>query len=60
VGAVIGALAYLGPGGALTALGSALALLAAIAIAFLGMIWYPIKRLLRWRRTRAARERAPH
>ncbi|MCA8954530.1 MAG: hypothetical protein KDC87_00565 [Planctomycetes bacterium] len=43
-------LAYLGPGGALTLLGSAFALLAAIAMAFFGLVWYPVKRFLRWRR----------
>ena len=41
-------LAYLGPGGALTLIGSALALLAAIIIAFFGLVWYPLKRLIRW------------
>lgn len=41
-------LGYLGPGGVLTLLGSAVALLGAIAVAFFGLIWYPLKRLLRW------------
>ena len=45
---MIGMLAYLGPGGALTLIGSALALLAAMAVAFFGLIWYPLKRLTRW------------
>lgn len=54
------ALAYLGPGGAVTVLGSALALLAAIVLAFFGMVWYPLKRLLRWwRRLRTPQQRTP-
>ncbi len=39
------ALAYLGPGAGLSAIGSFLALLAGIIIAILGFLWYPIKRL---------------
>ena len=46
-------LAYLGPGGALSAVGSFLALLGAILLAVIGFVWYPVKRLLR----SAARER---
>ncbi len=49
-------IAYLGPGGALTLIGSALALLAAIAVAFFGLVWYPLKRLVRWWR----RPKQPH
>jgi hypothetical protein len=40
-------LSYIGPGGALSAIGSLLALLAATVLALLGFVWYPIKRLLR-------------
>lgn len=43
-------LAYIGPGGALSAVGTLLALLAAVALALVGFLWYPIKRLLRSRR----------
>ena len=43
--------AYVGPGAGLSALGSLLALLAAIVVAIAGFIWYPIKRLLGRRRT---------
>ena len=39
------ALAYLGPGAALSTIGTFLALLAAIIVAFVGFFWYPIKRL---------------
>lgn len=38
---------YIGPGGALSALGSLLALGLALVFAVLGFVWYPIKRLLR-------------
>lgn len=48
-------LAYIGPGGALSAIGSLLALLAAAALALLGFVWYPLKRLLRRRRDAAAK-----
>ncbi len=41
------ALAYVGPGAGLSAVGSLLSLLAAIGLAILGFIWYPIRRLLR-------------
>lgn len=47
-------LAYIGLGGALTAIGAFLALLAAIALAVLGFVWYPLQRLLRWLRARKA------
>ena len=37
--------AYIGPGTGLSAIGSFLAVLAGIVVAFLGFLWYPIKRL---------------
>lgn len=39
------AFAYIGPGIGLSAIGSFLAVLAGIVVAFLGFLWYPIKRL---------------
>ncbi len=45
--------AYIGPGGGLTAIGALLALVACIAVAFLGFLWYPVKRILRKRREAA-------
>jgi hypothetical protein len=48
-------LAYLGPGGLLSAFGCAVALLAALAAAFFGLLWYPLRRLRLWWRTRRAR-----
>jgi len=54
-------LAYIGPGGGLSAVGALLALAAAILIAGIGFLWYPLKRLRRNLRSRAARneERTP-
>lgn len=40
--------AYVGPGGVLTAIGALLALVVAMAAAFAGFLWYPLKRLLTW------------
>ena len=40
-------LAYLGPGAGLSALGSLLALIAAVFVAIFGFVWYPVKRLLK-------------
>jgi len=44
------AMAYVGPGSGLTALGSLLAVVAAIFLSVMGFIWYPIKRMLRKKR----------
>ncbi|HRO13190.1 hypothetical protein [Amaricoccus sp.] len=41
------ALAYVGPGAGLTAIGTLLALLGAIGLAVVGFVWYPVKRLIR-------------
>lgn len=41
------ALAYVGPGAGLTAIGTVLSLLAAVVLAIVGFVWYPIKRFLR-------------
>ena len=44
-------LLYIGPGGALTLLGSFLGLLSSVVFAVIGMVWYPITRVLqRFRR----------
>jgi hypothetical protein len=43
--------AYLGPGAGLSAIGSILALIAAILLIAVGFLWYPIKRLLGKSRT---------
>lgn len=46
--------AYVGPGAGLSAVGSLLALLAAVALAVVGFVWYPVKRLLRRRKAVSA------
>lgn len=43
------AYAYMGPGAGLAFLGSLLALIGAVLIGALGVIWYPLKRLLHLR-----------
>lgn len=45
------ALAYVGPGAGITAIGSVLALLAGVVLAIIGFLWYPLKRLFRSRRS---------
>lgn len=45
------ALAYVGPGAGLTAIGTVLALIGAILLGIFGFVWYPVKRLLRRRKT---------
>jgi len=44
-----GASAYVGAGTGLTAIGAVIAFVASVVLAFVGFIWYPIKRLLRAR-----------
>lgn len=41
------AMAYVGPGAGLTAIGTLLALVGALCLAVVGFVWYPVKRLLR-------------
>ncbi len=45
--------AYVGPGAGLTAIGTVLALLAAVGLAIVGFVWYPIRRLARRRKSAA-------
>lgn len=42
--------AYVGPGMGLGVIGAVLGLLTAILLAFAGMVWYPVKRMIRARR----------
>ncbi len=46
------AAAYLGPGAGLGAVGAVIALVAAVALAVVGFVWYPIKRLVAAARTK--------
>lgn len=57
-GTPLAAAAYVGPGAGLSALGSLLALIAAVLVAIAGFIWYPVKRLLRKRGGPVARAEA--
>ena len=51
------ALAYVGPGLGLGAIGSALSLVGAVFLGILGFLWYPIKRLLKvFRKAKASDE----
>ncbi|GAA4752888.1 hypothetical protein GCM10023264_19930 [Sphingomonas daechungensis] len=43
------AYAYMGPGAGLAFIGSLVALIAALGIGALGLIWYPLKRLIHLR-----------
>lgn len=43
------AMAYVGPGTGIAALGAFLAIVAGVIAAIFGFLWYPIKRLLRKR-----------
>lgn len=41
------AAAYVGPGAGLTAIGTVFALVAAVFLAIVGFVWYPVKRMLK-------------
>ncbi|HET8697915.1 MAG TPA: hypothetical protein VFO94_10540 [Gammaproteobacteria bacterium] len=45
--------AYVGPGMGLGVIGAAFGLVAAIFLALVGMVWYPVKRLFRGKRDAA-------
>ena len=45
------AAAYVGPGAGLTAIGTAVAVIGAFLLLIVGFVWYPVKRLLRGRRS---------
>jgi uncharacterized membrane protein len=42
--------AYIGPGAGISAIGALIAVVATVALALFGFVWYPIKRLMRKRR----------
>ena len=50
MGDINSAEAYIGPGVGIAAIGTVLGLLAAIFLAILGLVWFPIKRILRQRK----------
>ena len=41
--------AYVGPGAGISAIGSLLALIAAVLMSIVGFVWYPMKRLIKYR-----------
>jgi len=45
------AFCYVGPGAGLTAIGSFIALCVALVVGVLGFLWFPIKRILRKKKT---------
>ena len=53
------AAAYIGPGAGLSAIGLVLAMVAALGLAVVGFVWYPVKRLLRRRASGGAQDRKP-
>jgi len=43
--------AYVGPGAGLSAIGSLVALVLAVLVAIIGFLWYPLKRLMKGKKT---------
>lgn len=52
-------LAYIGPGPGLGAIGAALTLLGALVLVIVGLVWYPLKRLLGRKGARREAEQTP-
>ena len=54
--------AYIGPGLGLSAIGSLLAFLFMIIVLIFGFFWYPIKRVLAYRKNKAQQQhsKSPH
>ena len=50
-------IAYVGPGAGLSAIGAFLALLGGIIIAIFGFVWYPVRRMLRNRKTASVEDK---
>jgi len=46
------ATAYVGPGAGLSAIGSLLALIAAVVLVVVGFLWYPLKRIMNKRKNK--------
>ena len=45
------ALAYIGPGAGISAIGTFFAVIGAVVLLIVGFLWYPVKRMLRKRKT---------
>lgn len=52
-GLPIAAQAYVGPGAGLTAIGTMIALIAALVLALVGFVWYPLKRAMRAKKAKS-------
>ncbi len=50
--------AYIGPGAGITAIGSVLALIGAVILAIIGLVWYPLKRMMKGRKKSRAQAEA--
>lgn len=47
------AMAYIGPGAGLSAIGAFFALIVGVIVAIIGFVWYPIKRIMRnWKKSK--------
>ncbi len=46
------ALAYIGPGAGLSAIGTAVAVIGAVLLLIVGFVWYPVRRMLRSRKAK--------
>lgn len=44
--------AYIGPGAGLSAVGTFIALVGAVLLAIVGFVWYPMKRMLKGRKSK--------
>lgn len=51
--------AYVGPGAGLTAIGTMIALFAALVLAIVGFVWYPVKRMMRARKAKGEIQQPP-
>lgn len=50
--AIAAATAYIGPGAGIGAIGSLIAVVSAGVLTLIGLVWYPVRQLLRFRRSR--------
>ena len=50
------AMAYVGPGTGIAALGAMLAIIAGVIVALFGFLWFPIKRIMNQRKQAASKD----
>ena len=53
------AIAYIGPGAGLTAIGTVIALVAVVFFTIVGFIWYPMKRFLHYMKSKKGTSEEP-